>query len=355
MRNLLEIRKRAATGTGRLSYQATTRRVQKSQPTASQVHINVPLTNLSVGYMQDPNNFVASRAFGHVPVANQSNVYYKFNKDDFWRDEARPRQGATESAGGGFGLSTDSYGCTPIAYHKDVSDQERVNADSVLQLDSAATRIVSQKMMIRKEKQWVGNFFATGKWGTDMAGVTGAPSTGQFTRWDVNGSTQSDPQADILTGRIKILSTTGYDPRTAVIDPYTYKALQLNTKIQDRFKYTTPESITLGMLAGYFDLDEIFVAMGIESTANEGNATQTQAFIAGKNALLCYKNAAPALMEPSAGYVMTWNAYAGSQAGATITKFRMQHLRADRVEGEFAYDMKLVAADCGYFFGATVS
>jgi hypothetical protein len=33
----------------------------------------------------------------------------------------------------------------------------------------------------------------------------------------------------------------------------------------------------------------------------------------------------------------------------------MDHLKSDRVEGEMAYDQKLVAADLGYFFNGIVA
>jgi hypothetical protein len=36
--------------------------------------------------------------------------------------------------------------------------------------------------------------------------------------------------------------------------------------------------------------------------------------------------------------------------GARIKRFRMEELAADRVEGEMAFDMKLVGADLGIFF-----
>ncbi len=108
------------------------------------------------------------------------------------------------------------------------------------------------------------------------------------------------------------------------------------------------------MLARYFGIEEVLVAYGIQATNVEGQAVTTD-FIAGKHALLVYRNKNPQLMMPSAGYVMSWNQYAGSQAGATITKFRMEPLRADRIEGEFAYDMKVVCSDCGYMFANVVS
>jgi hypothetical protein len=90
------------------------------------------------------------------------------------------------------------------------------------------------------------------------------------------------------------------------------------------------------------------------NTANEG-ATPVFSFIHGKNALLCYTPPAPALQTPSAGYTFLWRGIsAGLGEPAVIRRFRMEHLRADRVEGELAFDNKVVAQDMGYFFSGIV-
>ena len=41
-------------------------------PTQSDLHVNVPLTNVSVAYMQDKAHFIADKVFPRVPVQKQS-------------------------------------------------------------------------------------------------------------------------------------------------------------------------------------------------------------------------------------------------------------------------------------------
>jgi hypothetical protein len=61
-------------------------------------------------------------------------------------------------------------------------------------------------------------------------------------------------------------------------------------------------------------------------------------------------------MTPSAGYTFSWSGYLGAgPAGQRMSRFRMQQLRADRVEGEMAYDMKVVAPELAAFFNNTVA
>lgn len=316
------------------------------QPTSGDAHVNVALTNLSVAYVQQANQFVADRAFPIVPVEQQSNYYYTFDKDDFYRDEAKPRAPGTESAGGGFRLSTTLYAAVVEAYHKDIDDQLRANADSVLSLDEAAMQFVVQKMLIRKERRWATNFFATSIWGTD---ATPSPL------WSDVSATPGEPMRDVEVAKMAILGTTGFKPNTLIMGAQVFSALRNAPRVRDQFKYTSAESINEAMLARYLDIERVLVMEGVANTSVEGNATQTTALIGGKHALLCYVPSAPSLMTPSAGYTFSWSGYTGAVTGQRISKFRMQELRSDRIEGEMAYDQKKVAASLGYFFNGAVA
>src|SRR5688500_13947638 len=106
------------------------------QPTVSQVHVNGPLTNISVAYIQDQSVFIASRVFPIVPVEKKSDVYYSYTKNDWFRDEAAPRAPSTESAGSGYNVNADSsYNCKRHAIHKDIDDEVRANFDNPLNPD----------------------------------------------------------------------------------------------------------------------------------------------------------------------------------------------------------------------------
>ncbi len=97
-------------------------------PTKNQAHIDKALTNISVAYMQDESSFIADKVFPRIPVRKQSDVYFVYNKGDFFRDEARVRAGASESVGGDYGVeAADPYYCRVHAFHKDVTEQDRAN------------------------------------------------------------------------------------------------------------------------------------------------------------------------------------------------------------------------------------
>ena len=51
--------------------------------TGRDLHIDVPLTNMVIGY--EPTGFIVQDIFPTVPVDKQRNVYYKWDKGDFFR------------------------------------------------------------------------------------------------------------------------------------------------------------------------------------------------------------------------------------------------------------------------------
>lgn len=320
--------------------------IYKYSPTPGDVHVNTPLTNISIAFLQMSENFIATRVFPNIPVAFQSDRYYTYDRGEFNRDEMRKRAPGTESAGGSYTVdNTPSYFCEPYAFHKDIPDQVRANADSVLMPDREATEYLSHKAAIKREKLWASKFFTTGVWATDIG-----------KDWSPGGA--DDPIVDVRTGRRTVLESTGYEPNTLVMGRSVWDTLADNADVIDRVKYgQTPVGPAMGTMMALrelFGVERIFVMNAIENTATEGQ-TAVHSFIGGNSALLCYSAPSPGIMTPSAGYTFSWTGYLGAGAeGNRVSRFRMEHLKSDRVEIEMAFDQKLIAADLGYFFSVTV-
>jgi hypothetical protein len=176
--------------------------IRKAQPTLSQVHVAAPLTNIAVAYMQDDDNYIADKVFPIVPVEFQSDLYYKWSKDDFFRDEAQQRADGQESAGSGLNLTTDSYAAAVWALHKDIGDQMRRNADPAVDIEVAVTRALMQKLLIRRDRIFASKYLATGIWGTDITG-SATPTGAQVYQW--SDGANSDPFTDVAAGQTVIL------------------------------------------------------------------------------------------------------------------------------------------------------
>jgi len=315
-----------------------------AQPTSADVHVDAILTNISVAYIQEQNAYVASKIFPTIPVEKQSDKYFVYTKGDWFRDEAQLRAPSTESAGSGYSLSTATYSAAVYAFHKDVDDQVRANADAPLNPDRDATTFVTQRMLLRQEIQWASDFFTTGIWANDVT-----PSN----LW--SDYTASDPIGDVETGKATMLNATGYLPNTLVMGYDVFRQLRHHPDIVDRVKYTSSENVTEDILARFFGVDKILVARAIKNIGAEG-AANSFASVYGKNAALYYVAPTPGLLTPSAGYTFAWRGVSdGMGANIGITRFRMPELRADRIEAQMAWDNKVIASDLGYFFSACVA
>lgn len=326
-----------------------------TQPTARAVHIDQPLTNISVAYLQNANNFVASRVFPNIRVQKQSDVYFTYDRGFFNRNEARLRGPATEAAIAGFGISTDNYAARVTALKTQLSWPVMANADTPVQLERANTELLLHKMLIAKEADWASNYFTTGKWATQYDGVASSPDTDEVIQW--SDQTSSNPIEDIRAAKTDVLEATGYMPNTMVVSQRVIDALVDNSGIVDRIKYSggvgnqNPARTTVQALSQLFEIDRILVMRGIQNTAAEGDAN-AHSFIGGKHALLCYVPETPGLMTPSAGYTFTWSGYQGAsnEFGISIERRERDLIKATEVEAEMAYVHKMVASDLGVFF-----
>jgi len=324
-------------------------------PVRQQIHIDRALTNISVAYMQSADVFIADKVFPIVPVQKQSDTYFVYKREDFFRDEAQERAKGTESAGGDYDVEqAPPYFARVYAFHHDVTEQDRVNADNPLKPNEDATEFVSHKLLLKRENLWAQKYFQAGIWATEIQGVSSSPSAGQTLQFD---SPSSDPVKFIKNQSTAMIERTGYKANTLVLSPYVYDALVEHPDIIDRIKYTQKGIATRDLLAQLFEVDNIYVPYAIQNTEAKGK-TGAYSFVMGKHALLCYVEKNPGLKKPSAGYIFAWTGLMSAGAfGNRIVRIPMPWLGMDteRIEGEMAFDMKVVAADLGVFLKDIVS
>lgn len=329
-------------------------------PAQSDLHVNAPLTNVSVAYIQNSNEFIATKVFPSVPVSKQSDLYWKYSKSDWRRTDVKRRAPGTESPGVGWKFDTDSYFAHVYAVHKDIDDQVRANADSNFRVDSDATKFVTNQLLLKRDIDWASTFFTTGVWTTQKTGVAAAPAANQFLQWNDDAS---DPINNVNQWIIDYRELTGYKPNVMVIGARVLQELKNHPDIIDRIKYTQRGIVTEDLIATLFGIDKVVTAYATSTNVaeiNDADAQDTAAsysFVANsKSCLLAYSPSGPSLQTPAAGYTFTWNGYtAGNSQGIRIKNFRMEHIASDRVEGEMTYDMKVVAPDMGIFVQTAVA
>ena len=338
-------------------------------PTQSDLHINQPLTNVSIAYLQSSSTYIADKVFPKVPVKKQSDLYWKYSKADWRRTDAKRRAPSTESAGVGWNVTTDQYFAHVYAVHKDIDDQLRSNADSNFNLDRDATEFITNQMLLKRDLDWNNTYFKTNVWATEYAGAS-SPTGTQFQYWSDAGS---DPIGDVAKWVIAFRKLTGFAPNIMVLGADVMRALKQHPDIIDRIKYTQRGIVSEDLIATLFGVDELYTsyatAVGARTDSDFGSgkqypdAVQSDAAVtsydfltSSKSAALYYAPSSPSLMTPSAGYTFTWNGYLGGNSeGIKIKRFRMEHIASDRIEAEMTYDMKVVASDLGVFLNGAVA
>lgn len=314
-----------------------------TQPTAGDVHVNTPLTNFSQKFLQNAEGFVGLRGMPNLPTTKQSDLFYVFDRDDFFRDDAEERADGAESSGGAFTLSTTPYFARVYAHHKDVTDRQRQNADPAVNLDNSATQYITHKMMIRREALFATAFMGTGIWTTDFSPAT---------KWEAAAAV---PIEEIRTGKRTIQESTGLRPNKAIMGRQCYDTLLDNDDILARINggatVSEPAMVQKQRLTELLELDQILVMDGVRTTSVKGAATAARSFFAGSDdMLLYYAPDSVGLDEPTAGMSFSWTGPAGNTpTGTRVKRFRMENLEADRIESQMSFVYQVTGPDLGYY------
>jgi len=332
--------------------------------TPSQVHLDKPLTDMTLAYLQDESNFIADKVFPIVNVDKQSDKYYIYDRENFNRSGQRkllaPRT-APERVG--MAISNSNYFCDVYGLATDFDQQTLANEDAALDIRSAGATMLAHNMLIDREKDFVTNFFSTGVWTTEWDGDSnGSITSPEVVYWDDYDN--STPIQDVTEMRRTIqLASGGFKPNTMVVGKAVRDALINNPQILARLNggatVTNTALITDAKLAEIFEVENFYIMEAIENTSAEG-ATESNSFIGGKHAMLCYTPSSAGLMTPASGVTFAWNSLPGASfAGLTVESFTDDALRregiAEEIQVKMSYDMKVVGADLGGFFNGVIS
>jgi hypothetical protein len=312
------------------------------------VHIDIALTNISVGY---PNNeFVGERLFPSVGVQKQSNKYYIFGREAWSTHPDLRSPGARANEIPGYLVSTDSYFAQEHALQIAVTDEERDNADAPFAPDADGTYLVTQKVLLGREVLMKNLVTTTGNYASGMS-VTLAG--GQ--QW--SDYVNSNPISDFRTGIRAVNAQIFRDPNTALIPYQVMSQLADHPDFIERIKYSERGVMTPEIIGAILGLPNIITPSVGQNTANP-NQTPTLAYLWGKDVVLAWVPANPGLKIPAFAYEFTWQYTAGSQV---IDRWREEDRKSDIVRMQRRYDLKMPAQDAtgkaigGYVIKAAVA
>ena len=322
--------------------------------TPSAVHIDQPLSNLTLAYAQEQTNFIADKVFPTVGVQRQSDKYYTYDRANMNRSgDVKKLAPRTEVNRIGMTISNDSYFADVFGLGMDFDEQTLANEDAMLEIRAAGAQTLTTRLMIHREEQFADSFFSAGIWATDNTPTN---------LW--SDYTNSTPLTDVTTARRTMqLGSGGFKPNTMVVGKEVRDILVNHPDVLARLNggatVTNTALITDAKLAEIFEVENFYVMEAVKNGAAEGLA-EANAFIGGKNALLVHTPRTAGLMTPAAGLTFAWNNIPGvNNLGVTVESFSDDALKrqqvAEHIQVKMSYDMKVVGADLGYFFEDVVA
>jgi len=333
--------------------------------TPSSVHIDQPLTNLTLAYAQSQDSFIADKVFPTIGVDKQSDKYYIYDRANMNRTgDVKQLAPRTEVERIGMTLSNSSYFADVYGLGMDFDEQTLANEDAALDIRSAGAQTLAMRLMIHREEQFANTFFSAGVWTEEWAGNGNASAYGSntVTYWD--DATNATPIKDVTAASRQMqLNSGGFRPNTLVVGREVHDALVNNSEILNRLNggatVTNTALVTKAKLAEIFEVENYYVMEAVKNTAAEG-ASESNSFIGGTHALLCYTPSNAGLMSPAAGLTFAWNNLPGvNNLGITVESFSDDALKrqqiAEMIQVKMSYDMKVVGADLGVFFNDLIT
>ena len=322
--------------------------------TPSAVHLDQPLTNLTIAYVQDQANFIADKVFPIVGVERQSDKYYTYDRGNMNRTgDVQVLAPRTEVNRIGQSVSTDSFYSDVYGLGMDFDEQTLANEDAALDIRASGAQTLVNRLMIHREEQFADTFFKAGVWGTDSTPTN---------LW--SDYTNSTPIKDVTNARRTMqLKSGGFKPNTMVVGKEVRDILINHPDILARLNggatVNNTAMITDAKLAEIFEVENFYVMEAVKNTSVEGVA-ESNAFIGADHALLVHGPRNAGLMTPAAGLTFAWNNIPGANnLGISVESYSDDALKrqqvAEHIQVKMAYDMKVTGADLGYLFEQVIA
>lgn len=313
------------------------------------------LTNMSMAYFQEESDFVAPAIFPICPVQLSSSYYYIFSKADLARDNVARKPAFGKVTPALMGQTDATYKCEVDQVLVGIDQIDALNygrsrAPGVADPRRAKVRFATEQLRLHLDVLFAKNFFKTGVWSNEKTGVTTAPSTDQFLKFNASGS---DP-IETMDKYITFIQQNGRRrPNRLGLGIEAYNALKNHPDIIDRVKYTgttaNPARVTPQVLAQLFGIEQVKVFAGTYNSAGVGQTESMEFICSPKDALLCYATNTPAIDEPSAGYIFTWDML-GDGKNMAIDQFTGEPgTHSEFIEGIMSTDMKKTSDDLAIY------
>lgn len=298
------------------------------------------LTNVAIGYSND--DYVAEMLLPSFPVLKQSGKHFVYDRGRFRNNPTKRGAGAASNETSLILTTGNPYFAEDHAQKMFVPDEDVQNAITPTDPFQDATEFVTDQVYIDREIEMVSMLTAT----ATMTQNTTLSGTSQWSDFS-----NSDPIANIRTGKQTIHNAVHKNPNTLVMGRQVWDKLIDHPAIVERIKYTQFGSVTTDVVARLFEVDRVIIASAGKNTAKEGQ-TDSMSYIWGKDALLCY--VAPRIQPKmiTLGLTYTWNQLQVERLrGSTEEDRKGTYVRI----GNWYFDQNTIAVACGYLVKGAVA
>ena len=318
------------------------------------------LTNMAMAYFAEESDWVAGDIFPIVPVQLSSSYYYTFSRADLARDNVgrKPQYGKVPPAI--MGQTDNTYKCEVDQVIIGIDQLEQLNyqrsrAPGVADPRRAKVRFSNEQMKLHLDILFATGYFKTGVWTNEWSGVDSSPTGKQFLKFS---DENFDPVKFFDARKMEIKQAGRRMPNRLSLGTEAFNAIKEHPDIIERVKYSgstaNPATINPKVLAALFGVEKVKVLESTYNAAELGADEDMQFICDSKGALLSYAPSAPAIDEPSAGYIFAWDMLGNGQHMAMDQFEGEKGTHSEFVEGLMANDMKKTSDELAMYFGDCV-
>jgi hypothetical protein len=310
--------------------------------TGRDLHIDVPLTNLSVGFPTQET--LAGKIFPTVPVAKESDKFYTWPREFWYKiyDAERSRAGMANRID--YDVSTSSYVVNNYALAHETPLEDLANADESLAIRESSTRFVANALLKAQEVREATLLLTTGNYDSTK---TISANSGYLSVTDTN------PVDDIDEGIEAIRTVTGLKPNKMIVSQASWVRLRKHPElinfVRGRGDSVGGGGLTTAAIANVFGLGEVLIGDSIKDTAGE-NSTPAYTDTWSNHIVLLHVADAPGKMVPTYGYNFQWRPQ-GFPAPFVVIRDRDDKAggkHVETIEVMHFQDEKVVSSALGY-------
>lgn len=314
-----------------------------AQPTSSNVRpVNSVLTGMSIGFSN--SHFIADEVAPPVRVDGPTGSFFIWTRD-YWfrRQSGSQRAPEGEYLQVGYGVTTATFETRERGFEKltgRVTQQASQTPESLLQQD---VRFLTNLMQLEVEKDVAAAAFTSGVWGTDVT----LSGTGQWSDY-----ANSNPIADIETGKRTIRRNTGASDPVLIIGALVWEKLKEHPLLLEKYKHSGAGVLTQELVAKALGVKKLVVGEAVENTAAEG-AAFSSADIWTDSALLLAQTPGGGVSVPNGAYRLVWPESGAFPWG--VEQYYWEPRRSDVTRIFSHWETKVTSSQHGYMVLDTVA